>query len=80
MAANDKSSKLGRRCRRLTCQTLQADHNVAGVLGLMLGLAWIFFSLRIYVRIFISKSFRVDDLLLTVSNVSPYVTLSLSLI
>ncbi|KIM98343.1 hypothetical protein OIDMADRAFT_181770 [Oidiodendron maius Zn] len=40
---------------------------LAGVIGLMLGMTWIFFSLRIYVRTCITKGLRVDDLLLIVS-------------
>jgi hypothetical protein len=79
MAANDQGSKLGKCSRRLICQSTQADHSLAGVLGLMLGLAWIFFSLRIYVRAFITKLFRVDDLFLIASIVSSYRTLSASL-
>lgn len=75
MAVNDKGSKLGRGPRRLICQGVQADHNLAGVIGLMLGLTWIFFSLRIFVRTCITKGLRVDDLLLIVSIVGPYATL-----
>ena len=70
MAVNDKGSKLGRGPRRLICQGVQADHNLAGVIGLMLGLTWIFFSLRIYVKAVLTKGWGVDDLLLVIGIVS----------
>jgi len=40
---------------------------LAGVLGLFFGLSWIFFSLRMFVKTFLTKSWGVDDLLLIIS-------------
>jgi len=39
----------------------------AAVIGLFLGLAWLFFSMRMYVRAFLTKGWGVDDFLLIVA-------------
>jgi hypothetical protein len=48
----------------------KADTAVAAVLGLFLGLAYLFVLLRVYVKTFLSKSWGADDYLLLVSLVS----------
>lgn len=50
---------------------IKADVAVAAVLGLFLGLAYIFVSLRVYVKTFLSKSWGADDYLLLLSLVKP---------
>jgi hypothetical protein len=55
---------------RLFFKASELTSDPAAVLGLFLGLAWIFFSLRIYVKTFLSKSWGVDDGLLAISIVS----------
>jgi hypothetical protein len=42
---------------------------LAAVIGLFLGLAWLFFSLRMYVKICLTKGFGIDDVLLVIANV-----------
>lgn len=42
---------------------------LAVVIGIMLGLSWVFFPLRIYVRTCITKSFGWDDVLVAISIV-----------
>lgn len=43
---------------------------VDGVIGLFLGLAWIFFCMRMYVRAVLTKAWAKDDLLLVIAIVS----------
>lgn len=47
----------------------ETDMRIAAVLGLFLGLAYLFVSLRVYVKTFLSKSWGADDTLLLVSLV-----------
>ena len=41
----------------------------AAVIGLFLGLAWLFFSMRMYVKTFLTKGWGVDDFFLIVGIV-----------
>jgi hypothetical protein len=43
--------------------------HLAAVIGLFLGLAWLFFSLRMYVKICLTKGFGIDDVLLVIAIV-----------
>jgi hypothetical protein len=45
---------------------------VAAFIGVFLGLATVFFSMRMYVKAFITKGWGVDDLLLIVSFVGSF--------
>jgi hypothetical protein len=56
--------------RSLLCPGSQADDAVlVGVIGLFIGLAWVFFCMRMYVRIFLTKGFGVDDIFLIIAIV-----------
>jgi hypothetical protein len=54
---------------------LEGPHvRIASVLGVFLGLGWVFFSLRMYVRAFITGNWGLDDMLLIIAIVSSMAT------
>jgi hypothetical protein len=66
MAANDTGPNTGG-------FILAGSHaRVASVLGLFLGLGWIFFSLRMYVRACITGNWGMNDIFLIISIVSSH--------
>jgi hypothetical protein len=65
--AVDRGPELGEILKSI-CRN-RANIAVAAVLGFFLGLAWLFVSLRVYVKTFLNKSWGTDDYLLLVSLV-----------
>jgi hypothetical protein len=68
MAQENKAPECGESIRDGSLAELIGG--LAALVGVLLGLAWIFFSLRIYVKAFLTKGWGVDDLLLIVGVVS----------